>query len=44
MKMELVDSINVMLQQQWNPEQISGRLKREGWASICHDTIYQHIA
>ncbi|SDW80258.1 hypothetical protein SAMN05421882_102923 [Nitrosomonas communis] len=32
-----------MLRQQWGPEQISGRLKREGWASICHETISQYI-
>lgn len=43
MTMELVDYINVMLQQQWSPEQISGRLKREGKISVCPETIYQHI-
>lgn len=33
----------MMLQQQWSPEQISGRLEREGKNSVCHETIYQHI-
>lgn len=28
---------------QWSPEQISGRLKREGVASVSHERIYQHV-
>jgi len=40
---ELAGSITSMLEQQWSPEQISGRLKQEGKASVCHETIYQHI-
>jgi transposase, IS30 family len=43
MTMGLVDYINVMLRQQWSPEQISGRLKRKGQASVCPESIYQHI-
>lgn len=31
-----------MFEQQWIPEQISGRLKREGRTSICYETICQH--
>lgn len=43
MTRELTGHIDVMLQQQWSPEQIGGRLKREGQLSVCHETIYQHI-
>jgi len=39
---ELMESIDVMLFQQWSPEQISGRLKQEGKASVCHETIYKY--
>src|SRR5215831_9070703 len=28
---------------QWSPEQIAGRLKREGLETISHETIYQRI-
>ncbi len=31
------------LKQLWSPEQISGRLYREGMLSISHETIYRHI-
>jgi len=31
------------LKQQWSPEQISGRLKRDGVLRISHETIYRHI-
>jgi len=40
---ELAGSITSMLEQQWSPEQISGRLKQEGKVRVCHETIYQHI-
>ncbi len=43
MTRELMSHIDLMLQQQWSPEQIGGRLKREGQLSVCHETIYQHI-
>jgi len=39
----LVSDINALLEQQWSPEQISGRLTQEGKASVCHETIYQHV-
>lgn len=32
-----------LLKQQYSPEQISGRLKREGKLLISHETIYQYI-
>lgn len=41
---ELASSIDaLLLGQQWSPEQISGRLKAEGKAAVCHETLYQHI-
>jgi len=32
-----------LLKQQWSPEQIAGRLKRDGLLRISHETIYRHI-
>lgn len=32
-----------LLQEEWSPDQISGRLKKEGIADISHEAIYQHI-
>jgi IS30 family transposase len=40
---ELVGSIGVLLEAQWSPEQISGRLKADGKATVCHEAIYQHV-
>lgn len=41
---ELAGSIDaLLLGQQWSPEQISGRLGAEGKATVCHETIYQHV-
>ncbi|MBK8455178.1 MAG: IS30 family transposase [Thiofilum sp.] len=40
---ELAVSMGTLLEQQWSPEQISGRLKAEGKATICHETIYQYV-
>lgn len=31
------------LKQRWSPEQISGRMKKEGFGSISHEAIYQFI-
>ena len=31
------------LRRQWSPEQIAGRLRREGAWTISHETIYPHI-
>lgn len=31
------------LKQRWSPEQISGRMKREGVGTISHEAIYQYI-
>lgn len=32
-----------LLKQHWSPEQIAGRLKRDGRLRISHETIYRHI-
>jgi len=34
---------NRLINDQWSPEQISGRLNHEGLLSISHETIYQRI-
>lgn len=39
----LVTTIIEKLQEQWSPEQISGRLKAQGIASISHEAIYQLV-
>jgi IS30 family transposase len=31
------------LKQEWSPEQISGRLSKEGTLTISHESIYRHI-
>lgn len=40
----LVDSLERLLERQWSPEQISGRLKAEGRSTVCHETIYHACA
>ena len=35
--------INQYLEQDWSPEQIAGRLKRDGIITLHHETIYQHV-
>lgn len=32
-----------LLKQQWSPEQISGRLKRDGRLRISHESIYRYV-
>ena len=32
-----------LTQEQWSPEQISGRLAQEGVATISHESIYRHV-
>lgn len=39
----LIAIIEEKLRQEWSPEQISGRLGREGIANISHEAIYQHV-
>ena len=35
--------VESLLRRRWSPEQISGRLRRQGRLSISHETIYIHI-
>ena len=35
--------VESLVQQQWSPEQISGRLKLEQNVCVSHESIYQHI-
>lgn len=35
--------VGVLLKAGWSPEQISGRLRREGRLRISHETIYRHV-
>ena len=35
--------VEALIEKQWSPEQIAGRLKLEQHLSISHETIYQHI-
>ncbi len=36
-------TVERLLKQEWSPEQISGRLKKEQGLQISHEWIYQHI-
>ena len=40
---EVWNHVERLLQQDWSPEQISGRLKKEQAIRISHEWIYQHI-
>lgn len=40
---ELIRVIEAQLYRKWSPEQISGRLKREGKLRVSHERIYQHV-
>ena len=40
---ELIKVVEGKLRQHWSPEQISGRLKREGKPTVSHERIYQHV-
>ena len=46
-KVKLTDEIkcliNGYIEEDWSPEQVSGRLKKEGTISLHHETIYQYI-
>lgn len=35
--------VESLLRKKWSPEQISGRLRREGGLRISHETIYRHV-
>jgi transposase, IS30 family len=36
-------AVERLLRKKWSPEQISGRLRREGRLRISHETIYRHV-
>lgn len=36
-------TIEGLLKKEWSPEQISGRLEKEGHGSVSHEWIYQHV-
>jgi IS30 family transposase len=40
---EIKQLINGYLEQDWSPEQIAGRLEKEGIIKLHHETLYQHI-
>ena len=40
---EIKELINGYLQDKWSPEQIAGRLKKDGIIDLHHETIYQYI-
>jgi transposase, IS30 family len=40
---EMQGDLNRLLAKRWSPEQIKGRLEREGKDSVSHETIYQYI-
>jgi IS30 family transposase len=35
--------VRTLLEEKWSPEQIAGRLRREGILEISHETIYRYI-
>ena len=35
--------VDALLREDWSPEQIAGRWRREGGLSISHETIYRHV-
>ncbi|MBS3812601.1 IS30 family transposase, partial [Candidatus Bipolaricaulota bacterium] len=37
------NEVEKLIKQQWSPEQISGRLKKEDNGSISHEWIYQYV-
>jgi transposase, IS30 family len=40
---EIKTTVKKYLEQEWSPEQICGRLKKENKPSVSHETIYQFI-
>ncbi len=37
------DRIRTLLREDWSPEQVAGRLRRQGELAISHETIYRYI-
>jgi len=40
---EIKTKISEYITQDWSPEQVAGRLKKDGVISIHHETIYQYV-
>lgn len=40
---ETISYIQEKIKLKWSPEQISGRIKREGISSVSHETIYKYL-
>lgn len=40
---EIIRLVNKYLEEKWSPEQIAGRLQKDGIADLHHETIYQYI-
>jgi len=40
---EIIDTIERYLRQDWSPEQVVGWLEKEGVIKLHHETLYQHI-
>jgi len=40
---EITSMLDEYITQKWSPEQIAGRLKKEGIIDLHHETIYRHI-
>lgn len=40
---EITRVIDEYIRSDWSPEQVAGRLKRDGIIALHHETIYQHI-
>jgi IS30 family transposase len=40
---EIELKVKSYLENDWSPEQIAGRTKKEGTQLVCHETIYQYI-
>ena len=43
MNQQMVQRVESLLQQQWSPEQISGRMYYEANDWVSHETIYKHV-
>lgn len=40
---EVKEQIDQRIKQDWSPEQVAGRLKKDGVVKLHHETIYQHL-
>jgi len=40
---EVKQKVGCLIEEDWSPEQVAGRLKKEGIVSLHHETIYQYV-